>query len=144
MKRLILTLIIGIITMVSVNAQFTSDDLSGYFSYSAQQPKASITFSNQSGYTMVIKVLHIRGGLYSTVKLPPHTSSTVTFSATETFKTKIKATSANGGVSYHDGGKFSVTCTSTEWTEGTMSFRLSSYGSGLGPKISASEFESNY
>jgi hypothetical protein len=30
-----------------------------------------------------------------------------------------------------------------EWTEGTMEFMLSTYGNGLGPTISAKEFESN-
>lgn len=56
---------------------------------------------------------------------------------------KIKATH-NGSVSYHDGGSFSVTCNDYEWTEGEISFSLSSYGNGLGPSISAKEFESNY
>ena len=56
----------------------------------------------------------------------------------------IQNTSSYGHTSYHDGGKFSVTCTKTEWTEGEMSFQLSSYGNGLGPSISAKQFESDY
>ena len=55
---------------------------------------------------------------------------------------KIKAVH-NGIQSYHDGGNFSVTCNEYEWTEGTMEFMLSVYGNGLGPRISAREFESN-
>ena len=41
------------------------------------------------------------------------------------------------------GGKFSVTCNEYTWTDGIMEFMLSTYGSGLGPTISAKEFESN-
>ena len=75
--------------------------------------------------------------------LPAHSSRTVNFNKSGTFKLKIKATSSYGQSSYHDGGKFSVTSTETEWTEGEMVFKMSTYGSGLGPSISAKEFESN-
>ena len=70
-------------------------------------------------------------------------SRAVSFSKSGTFKLKIKATPRYGQSSYHDGGKFSVTSTETEWTEGEMTFRMSTYGSGLGPSISAKEFESD-
>ena len=91
---------------------------------------------------MTLKVMKLYGGLYTTVTLSPHSSRTVTFSNTSSYKLKIKAVH-NGRPSYHDGGKFSVTCNEYEWTEGTMEFMLSTYGSGLGPTISAKEFESN-
>lgn len=104
---------------------------------------ASITFRNKSDYTMTLKIIYSSGGLYSTVVLSPHSGKVVNFSKSNTFKLKIKA-ELYGDVSYHDGGYFSVKCTEYEWTEGEMSFELSSYGSGLGPKISAKEFESNY
>lgn len=103
---------------------------------------AKITFENKSNYTMVIKILYIRGGLYDTISLSPYSSSIVGFDHSATYKLKIKATHLNV-TSYHDGGLFSVTCTDEEWTEGTMSFSLSSYGTGLGPSISAKEFERN-
>ena len=91
---------------------------------------------------MTLKIMRTYGGVYSTVTLPPRSSQKVTFPNTASYKLKIKAV-LRGQASYHDGGKFSVTCTDYEWTEGTMEFMLSSYGSGLGPKISAKEFESN-
>lgn len=104
---------------------------------------ASITFRNKSDYTMTLKIIYSSGGLYSTIVLSPRSSKVVNFSKSNYFKLKIKA-ELHGNVSYHNGGYFSVECTEYEWTEGEMSFELSSYGSGLGPKISAKEFESNY
>lgn len=143
MKRFILALVIGLVSVFSVNAQFNYGGLHGKPSYTTN-PKASIAFKNQSDYTMTLRIIYAGGGYYSTVTLRPHSSSKVTFSQSGSFKLKIKATSSYGQTSYHDGGKFSVTCTSSEWTEGEMSFQLSSYGSGLGPSISAKQFESNY
>ena len=112
--------------------------------YTSQtRENASITFKNRSSYTMTIKIMKSYGGLYDTVVLAPDSSRKVYFSSTSTYKMKIKATK-NRSVSYHDGGSFSVTCNDYEWTEGEISFSLSSYGNGLGPSISAKEFESNY
>lgn len=110
--------------------------------YSVQKNTASITFKNSSDYTMTLRIVHSFGGLYTTVSLPAHSSRAVSFSKSGTFKLKIKATKY-GQSSYHDGGKFSVTCNDTEWTEGEMTFQMSSYGSGLGPSISAKEFEND-
>ena len=111
-------------------------------SYSSSSSYASMRFSNLSEYTMAVKILYIEGGLYKTVYLSPRSSETVYFSKTNSFKLKIKAT-LHGQSSYHDGGTFNVTCNSREWSEGEMTFKLSSYGSGLGKRISAKEFESN-
>lgn len=91
---------------------------------------------------MTLKIIKLYGGLYSTVILSPQSSRVVSFNNTSTYKLKIKAVH-HGQPSFYDGGKFSVTCTKEEWTEGTMSFSLSTYGNGLGPKISAEDFESN-
>ncbi|WP_317309367.1 hypothetical protein [Phocaeicola plebeius] len=113
------------------------------YEYNSQKKNASITFRNSSDYTMTLKIIHSFGGLYTTVSLPAHSSRAVSFSKSGTFKLKIKATPRYGQSSYHDGGKFSVTSTETEWTEGEMTFRMSMYGSGLGPSISAKEFESD-
>lgn len=143
MKRFILAIVISIVSILSIEAQSYYGGGYGGLTYSKSQ-NASITFKNQSDYTMTLRILYASGGYYSSVTLRPHTSSSVSFSSSNTFKLKIKAVSSFGQASYHDGGKFSVTCTKTEWTEGEMSFRLSSYGSGLGPSISAKEFESNY
>lgn len=116
----------------------------GGYSTTPSPQKASMTFANNSAYSMTIRVLYAGGGYYSTVSLRPYSSSVLTFSQTNRFKIKIKAVSSNGHVSYHDGGNFSVKCTPSEWSEGKMSFQLSSYGNGLGPSISSKEFESNY
>ena len=116
MKKLLM-LLLGIFVLLPMKAQFNF----GRNSSAMQSSYATMTFTNQSGYTMTLKILGIYGGLYSV---------------------KIKAVNGRS-VSYHNAGTFSVTCTSTRRSEGRMSFQMSSYGSGLGPSISAKEFESN-
>ena len=143
MKRFILSLIIGLVTIMTMDAQYQYGASYSSSTYSSSQ-NASIMFKNQSDYTMTLKIINASGGLYSIITLRPRSSSKLNFSKSGTFKLKIKAVSSYGQVSYHDGRKFSVTCTSSEWTEGEMSFQMSSYGSGLGPTISAQQFESNY
>lgn len=142
MKKYFLFAVMLLISVISVSAQ---SDLYSYNSdnYYVQTNQASITFRNTSNSTIVLKIIKSYGGLYQSVVLSPSSSQVVKFGSTSSYKLKIKAIT-NNNVSYHDGGEFSVTCTSTEWTEGTMSFSISSYGSGLGPTISAKEFESNY
>lgn len=108
----------------------------------SQNNNATIIFRNKSDYSMVLKILYSRGGLFHTVTLSPNSSRKVSFNKSGNFKLKIKAT-RYGQSSYHDGGTFSVICNESEWTEGEMSFQMSSYGNGLGPTISAKEFESN-
>ena len=117
--------------------------LNPVYNYTDYQPQASIKFINKSDYTLTLKILYANGGLYSTVVLGPQTYKIKTFGQSDSFKLKIKA-EHYGIASYHDGGNFSVICTRTEWTDGEMSFSLSRYGNGLGPSISAKEFESNY
>lgn len=139
----ILAIIIIIAGLSTANAQTNWGSYgSSSVTASSQKTSATITFSNKSDYTMTLKILYLGGGAYSTVTLSPHSSRVVSFGSSNTFKLKIKAVH-NGQASYHKGGNFSVKCTSTEWTEGEMSFSLSTYGNGLGPKISAKEFESN-
>ena len=143
MKKFILVFLLSLVSIFTVTAQYPYGSIYGNYSNSNSQ-KASITFRNNSDYTMKLRIIYTGGGFYSSVSLRSHSSSTVTFSKSASFKLKIKASSEYGHVSYHDGGIFSVTCTSTEWTEGLMTFQLSSYGSGLGPSISAKQFESDY
>lgn len=143
MKKYLATLVILLVSsFATVSAQTWGNPYSGSVK-SASQQQASITFKNKSDYTMTLKIMKEYGGVYSTVILSPRSSRTVSFSSTSSYKLKIKAVH-NGIASYHDGGNFSVTCNEYEWTEGTMEFMLSTYGSGLGPRISAKEFESNY
>lgn len=143
MRKYLATLIILIVSSVTVSAQTWMSPSSSSSVKTQTQQRASITFKNKSDYTMTLKIMNYNGGLYSTVSLSPGSCRTVTFSSTNNYKLKIKAVH-NGRPSYHDGGSFSVTCNEYEWTEGTMEFMISTYGSGLGPSISAKEFESNY
>lgn len=143
MKKVILAFIIGLTSIIPTAAQYNYWNSPITSSYSSQ-PSAFISFKNLSDYTMTLRIVYAQGGYYTTVVLRPYSSSKVTFSKSGNFKLKIKATSSNDHVSYHDGGKFSVTCTDNEWTEGEMSFQMSSYGNGLGPSISAKQFESDY
>ena len=144
MKKFILAIATVFALSGVASAQTLGFTLPSSYSASQTSEKASMRFSNQSDYTMTVRILHAGGGYYNKVVLYPHSSSTVYFSRTARFKIKIKATSSSGHTSYHDGGKFSVTCDDRGYSEGEMTFRLSSYGSGLGPSISAKEFESNY
>lgn len=140
MKQIkVLLVLLVLVVAIPVNAQYYDND---YSSYQYEKPLATITFKNKSAYHMTIKIIGLYGGLYKTVTLPAYSSKKVYFDHTATYKTKIKA-SLRGSASYHKGGKFSVTCNETEWTEGELSFQLARYGKGLGPKISAKEFESN-
>lgn len=144
MKKYLLTLVVMVALSTSpVLAQkwYNESDANETSSYQSKT-SASIVFQNQSAYTMTLKIMNYWGGLYRTVVLNPYSSRTVYFNSSSSYKLKIKAVK-NGSASYHDGGTFSVTCTDYEWTEGTMTFSLSSYGDGLGPRISAKEFESN-
>lgn len=121
MKKFIFALLICIIFTVSASAQFNFGSVGERSSYTYRQ-NASITFRNQSDYTMTLRIIHAGGGYYSSLILKPHSSSKVSFSNSGNFKLKIKAVSSFNEISYHDGGKFSVTCNSNEWTEGEMSF----------------------
>lgn len=140
MKHIKILLVLLVLAFAKpVNAQIFNND---YSSYQYKKSLATITFKNKSDYHMTIKIVGLYGGLYETVILPAQSSKDVYFDHTATYKTKIKA-SLRGSVSYHKGGNFSVTCNETEWTEGEISFQLATYGQGLGPKISAKEFENN-
>ncbi|MBO5811105.1 MAG: hypothetical protein J6R32_09825 [Bacteroidales bacterium] len=144
MKKYLLTLVVMVAlssSPVLAHTWYNDSDANETSSYQ-NKTSASITFQNKSEYTMTLKIMNYWGGLYRTVVLSPYSSSTVYFNSSSSYKLKIKAVK-NGSASYHDGGTFSVTCTDYEWTEGTMTFSLSSYGDGLGPRISAKEFESN-
>lgn len=142
--RFFFTTLVVLLSICALNtsAQTHYDGMGDLYAYQTRE-NASITFKNRSSYTMTVKIMKSYGGLYETVVLAPNSSRKVYFSSTSTYKMKIKATK-NGSVSYHDGSSFSVTCDDYEWTEGEISFSLSSYGNGLGPSISAKEFESNY
>ena len=141
----ILLLIAALLFAISTSAQnyYGDYDLP---TYTTQKSNATMTFKNQSKYYMTVKILKLKGGLYYTVDLPPHSSETVDFYSSATYKMKIRAM-VNGRASYHKGGNFSVTSTSERWSQGEITFKLvvtkTDGGSGLGPTISKKEFDSN-
>ena len=145
MKKSVLFVIFALLVSINTFAQNYISDYD-YPIYTKQKSNATMTFSNQSGYHMTVKILKLQGGLYSTVTLPPYSSETVDFYSSATYKMKIKAM-ISGRASYHKGGNFSVTSTSERWSQGEITFKLvvtkTGGGSGLGPTISKKEFESN-
>lgn len=138
-----LLLIISLIISTAAFANVEAANVPHINNVNTIQNLAKIRFNNRSDHYMTIKIIYSYGGLYTTITLPPNEARNVTFGKSGSFKMKIKATH-HGVTSYHDGGDFSVTCNNYEWTEGEMTFTMSSYGTGLGPSISAKEFESNY
>lgn len=141
----ILLLFAALFYAISTFAQNYYDDYN-LPTYTTQKSNATMTFKNQSKYYMTVKILKIKGGLYYTVDLPPHSSETVDFYSSATYKMKIRAM-VGGRASYHKGGNFSVTSTSERWSQGEITFKLvvtkTGGGSGLGPTISKKEFDSN-
>ena len=145
MKKSVLFVIFALLVSINTFAQNYIGDYD-YSIYTKQKTNATMTFKNQSGYHMTVKILKLQGGLYSTVTLPPYSSETVDFYSSATYKMKIKAM-ISGRASYHKGGNFSVTSTSERWSQGEITFKITvskhGGGSGLGPVISKKEFESN-
>lgn len=136
MSKFLISLIMSILAFNCATAQFYS------LGYGAEQNSqtATMKFSNSSDYTLTIKIINYDGGgLYQRIVLTPHSSRIVSFKQSAKFKMKIKA-DYQGNVSYHKGGIFSVTNNYREYSQGEMTFSMSTYGSGLGPSISASEF----
>lgn len=138
MYKFLITLIMSVMAFNCATAQYYS---TGYGT-SHNSQCATMKFSNSSDYTLTIKIINYYGGLYRTVALRPHSSQTVSFGSSATFKMKIKA-EHHGSVSYHNGGTFNVTSNSREYSQGEITFSMSTYGSGLGPSISAAEFSSD-
>ncbi len=137
MKKIISILI----TLVTLSFSAMANEKESENTYSQN---ASITIRNKSDYTLTVKVMRCEGGLYSTVRIGPRGSSTVAFGASGDFYTKTKAEKSFETI-YKMGDGFHVTCTSTQYTEGTLEFYVSS--SVYGPSshnISKAEFEKNY
>ena len=150
MKQFILMMLLVLGTSQSVIAQGwlgQSSGLSNSSGYSrTQTAKASITIMNRSDYSLTVKIMKTGGrGLYQTVNISPKSSSMVSFSSTDSYYTKTKAT--KGGLIpetlYRKTGAFSVQCDANGYTEGTLEFYVSSGTGGSGQGISKSEFDSN-
>ena len=135
MKKLILILT-AIITL-SISASATDNPAeTGY------QQNAVITISNRSDYTITVKIMRAGGGLYTTRSIGPRSSSSVSFANSGDFYTKTKAEKGLETL-YKKGSIFNIYCESDGYTEGTLEFYVSGYGSS-GQNISRAEFEKNY
>ena len=135
MKKILATLI-SVITMTIAATAATPSE-------SAYAQSAKVTIKNRSEYTITVKVMKDEGGLYSTVCLAPHNSSTVSFPKSGNFYTKTKA-EKGWETLYKMGSSFNVYCESDGYTEGTLEFYVSSTGGASGQSISKAEFEKNY
>ena len=138
MKKIILILML-VFTLLPIRAQYYNG---GRYNSLESPTSATMTFRNDSQYNMTLKIIDIYKGLHSVVSLPAYSTRIVSFTNSATYKLKIKAVNGRH-VSYHNAGNFSVTCTKTKISQGQMTFKMSTYGSGLGPSISAKEFENN-
>lgn len=142
MKKVILTfaLVLGIaLSMSGQTWPFSSS--SGSRSSYPSSATATLTISNRSSYSLVVKIMRTGGrGLYQTVRIAPQSYSTVSFSRSDSFFTKTKA-SKGFETLYKKSGAFSVTCDDTGYSQSTLEFYVSSGGGGTGQGISKAEFE---
>lgn len=138
MKKLIsiLTAVLTLSVVVSASAAENSVE------YDVYQQNAVIHISNRSDYTITVKVMRVNGGLYTTRTIGPRSSSSVSFEKSGDFYTKTKAEKGLETL-YKKGSIFNVYCEADGYTEGTLEFYVSGYGSS-GQSISKAEFEKNY
>ena len=150
MKQLLIMMLFIAGALQDVNAQGWTGDSYGTSNntgYSlSSQSYATITIINRSDYSLTVKIMKTGGrGLYRIVNISPKSSSTVSFSNTDSYYTKTKAT--KGGIVpetlYRKTGVFSVQCDENGYTEGTLEFYVTSGSGGSGQGISRSEFEND-
>lgn len=142
MKKVIITFALVMGIALSMNGQgwpySSSGGLGGSYSTSAT---ATLTISNRSSYSLVVKIMKTGGrGLYKTVRIAPQSSSIVSFSRSDSFFTKTKA-SKGFETLYKKTGSFSIKCDDTGYSQSTLEFFVSSGGGGTGQGISKAEFE---
>lgn len=141
MKKIILMLTMTICFALNANCQgWYTGNQSSSSSYSAN---ASLTIQNRSSYTLTVKIMRTGGrGLYQTLVISPQSSGYVSFSRSDTFYTKTKA-SKSFETLYKKSGTFSIQCDENGYSQATMEFYVSSGSGSPGQSISKNEFESN-
>lgn len=141
--RTIFTICLTIaLATLTVNANANDSVTNSEYDY--YSGKASLSISNCSDYTLTIKIMRINGGgLHTEVAIPAKSSTTVYFSNSGSFYTKLKAEKGLETI-YKQDSPFSIQCDSNGYTEASMSYYISSYGGSAGKSISRSEFEKNY
>ena len=140
MKKLLLMFVLtmGLIVNASAQGWYSDSDVSS-------SHNASLTIMNRSSYSLTVKIMRTgERGLYQTISIAPQSSGYVTFSKSDTFFTKTKATKGRETL-YKKSSPFSVQCDATGYSQGTLEFFVSSGrgggrgGSGQG--ISKAEFD---
>ncbi len=104
---------------------------------------ASLTIQNRSSYALTVKIMRTGGrGLYQTLTIAPNSSGYVSFSKSDSFYTKTKASKGLETL-YKKSGSFSIQCDERGYSQATLQFYVSSGNGGSGQSISKSEFDSN-
>ncbi len=142
MKKYLLTLILAVTVSLNGFGQGWYSENDNYQGASLSA-NASLTIQNRSSYTLIVKIMRTGGrGLYQTLNISPNSSGYVTFSKSDTFYTKTKA-SKGFETLYKKTGTFSIQCDETGYSQATLEFFVSSGHGGTGQGISKAEFESN-
>lgn len=141
MKKIILMVTLTICLALNASGQeWYTGNQSRSTSYSTN---ASLTIQNRSSYTLTVKIMRTGGrGLYQTLVISPHSSGYVSFSRSDTFYTKTKA-SKSFETLYKKSGAFSIQCNENGYSQAIIEFYVSSGSGSSGHSISKSEFESN-
>ena len=138
MKKLFLMFVLTMGLIVNASAQ-------GWYSDSDVSPShnASLTIKNRSSYSLTVKIMRTgERGLYQTLSIAPQSSGYVTFSKSDTYFTKTKATKGFETL-YKKSSPFSVQCDAAGYSQGTLEFFVSPGRGGMGQGISKAEFEKN-
>ena len=144
MKKHLLTLVLAVVVSLHGFCQGWYSDYDNYPRASeSSSANASLTIQNRSFYTVTIKIMRTGGrGLYQTLSISPKSSGSVTFSRSDTFYTKTKASKGLETL-YKKTSPFSIQCDETGYSQATLEFFVSSGHGGTGQGISKAEFESN-
>ena len=118
MKKLLLMFVLtmGLIVNASAQGWYSDSDVSS-------SHNASLTIMNRSSYSLTVKIMRTgERGLYQTISIAPQSSGYVTFSKSDTFFTKTKATKGRETL-YKKSSPFSVQCDATGYSQGTLEAR---------------------
>lgn len=112
---------------------------------SSYAESAHITFTNHSERTVMVKIMQLTGGLYSTVYVSPESSHTINIFQQGYYYTKTKAEKTMCETIYSKGESFFVQNNSQGYSvlEITYWIQESKYPQSSGTRISRSEFEND-
>lgn len=144
MKKYLLILILVVVTSLNGFSQgWYSDNNNHSRTSNRSSVNASLTIQNRSSYALTVKIMRTGGrGLYQIISISPKSSRYVSFSKSDTFYTKTKASKGLETL-YKKTGTFSIQCDETGYSQATLEFFVSSGHGGTGQGISKVEFESN-